>query len=78
MESGYKLDYIRRQNYGGVIMITVENVTISNRQFKKTVSDTHLIRKVGTDEIYSEAYDLPEKDYEYEETEELLPKNDLM
>ena len=59
-------------------MITVENVTINGKQFKKTVSDTYLIRKVGTDEIYSEAYDLPEKDYEYEETEELLPKNDLL
>lgn len=57
-------------------MITVENVTINGRQFKKTVSDTYLIRKVGTDEIYSEAYDLPEKDYEYEETDELLPKEE--
>lgn len=53
-------------------MITIENVTINGRQFKKTVSDTYLIRKIGTDEIYSEAYDLPEKDYEYEETDELL------
>ena len=59
-------------------MITIENIIINGRQFKKTVSDTYLIRKVGTDEIYSEAYDLPEKDYEYEETEELLPKNDLL
>ena len=59
-------------------MITVENITINGRQFKKTVSDTYLIRKIGTDEVYSEAYDLPEKDYEYEETDELLPKNDLM
>lgn len=58
-------------------MITTENVTIGNKQFKKTVSDTSLIRKVGTDEIYSEAYDLSEKDYEYEETDELLSKNDL-
>ena len=58
-------------------MITIENITINGRQFKKTVSDTYLIRKIGTDEVYSEAYDLPEKDYEYEETEELLPKNDL-
>ena len=59
-------------------MIIVENVKIGNRQFKKTVSDTYPIRKIDTDEIYSEAYDLPEKDYEYEETEELLPKNDLL
>ena len=57
-------------------MITVENVTINDRQFKKTVSDTYQIRKVGTDEIYSEAYDLPEKDYEYVETDELLPKDE--
>ena len=55
-------------------MITIETVTINNRQFKKTVSDTYLIRKISTNEIYSEAYDLPEKDYEYEETDELLPK----
>lgn len=53
-------------------MITTEIVTIDNKQFRKTVSDTYLIRKVGTDEIYSEAYDLPEKDYEYKETDELL------
>ena len=58
-------------------MITIENIIINGRQFKKTVSDTYLIRKIGTDEVYSEAYDLPEKDYEYEETDELLPKDDL-
>ena len=58
-------------------MITIENITINGRQFKKTVSDTYLIHKVGTDEVYSEAYDLPEKDYEYEETNELLPKDEL-
>ena len=58
-------------------MIVTENVTIGNKQFKKTVSDTYLIRKVDTDEIYSEAYDLPEKNYEYEETNELLPKDKL-
>ena len=58
-------------------MITIENIIINGRQFKKTVSDTYLIRKVGTDEVYSEAYDLPEKDYKYEETDELLPKDDL-
>ena len=51
-------------------MIIVKNVTIGNKQFKKTVSDTYLIHKINTDEIYSEVYDLPEKDYEYEETDE--------
>lgn len=58
-------------------MITTENVTINGKQFRKTVSDTYLIRKVGTDEVYSEAYDLTEKDYEYEETDELLPKEEF-
>ena len=58
-------------------MITVENVTINDKQFKKTVSDTYLIRKVGTDEVYSEAYDLPEKDDWYEETDESLPKDEF-
>lgn len=53
-------------------MIATEIVTIGNKQFKKTVSDTYLIRKAGTDETYSEAYDLPERDYAYEETDELL------
>ena len=57
-------------------MIVTENVTIGNKQFKKTVSDTYLIRKVDTDEIYSEAYDLPKKNYEYEEIDELLPKDE--
>lgn len=47
-------------------------MTIGNRQFRKTISDTYLIRKVETDE----AYDLLEKDYEYEETDELLPKDE--
>ena len=58
-------------------MIIIENITINGRQFRKTVSHTYLIRKVGTDEVYSAAYDLPGKDYEYEETDELLPKDNL-
>lgn len=59
-------------------MVTTEFVTIGSKQFKKTVSDIYLIRKVGTDEIYSEACDLPEKDYVYEETDELIPKDDFL
>ena len=44
-----------------------------NRQFKKIVFDKYLIHKVGTDE----AYDLFKKDYEYEETNEQRPKDEL-
>ena len=39
----------------------------------KTYSDSNLyIRKVGTDEIYSEAIDVESADFTYEETETLI------
>ena len=48
-------------------MISTETVTIDGREFTYTYSDTFKIRKVGTDEIYTDAMDvLP---YEYEETD---------
>ena len=48
-------------------MIVVE--TLSER-LKKTYSDNNkVIRKIGTDEHYTEAIDLISKDYEYEETD---------
>ena len=46
-------------------------------QFKKTTSDSGLkIRKVGTDEVYDEAYDLLTSEYEYEETDILIAENE--
>lgn len=51
-------------------MIIIETVTIGDRQFRRTYNDADvIIRKVGTDEHYSEAYDLPDTTYEYEETD---------
>jgi len=48
-------------------MISTETVTIDGKELTRTYSDTYLIRKVGTDEIYEDAMDvLP---YEYEETD---------
>lgn len=39
----------------------------------RTYSDKNLyIRKVGTDEVYSEAIDIEGKDYVYEETDEVI------
>ena len=39
----------------------------------RTYSDKNLfIRKVGTDEVYSEAIDIEGKDYEYEETDDVI------
>ena len=40
--------------------------------FRTYSDDGKYIRKVGTDEMYSEAIDV--KEYEYEETEELIEK----
>lgn len=46
-------------------------------QFKKTTSDSgKKIRKVGTDEIYDEAYDILTSEYEYEETDILIAENE--
>lgn len=54
-------------------MIVKENITLNGKEFIRTISDVGLtIRKVGTDEVYSEAVDLPESDFEYEETSEKI------
>lgn len=49
-------------------MIKQERIYLNNKFFTKTYSDTYQIQKVGTDEIYDEAYDLVEHEYEYIET----------
>jgi hypothetical protein len=48
-------------------MIRTETVTIDGREFTHTYSDTFKIRKVGTDEIYTDAMDV--LDFQYEETD---------
>ena len=52
-------------------MIIIETITIDGREFTHTYSDTYIIRKVGTDEIYTDAMDV--LDFEYEETDTLIP-----
>lgn len=48
-------------------MITTEKVQLNGKEFTLTKSDAgFMIRKVGTNEVYSEAYDI--LDYQYEET----------
>jgi len=48
-----------------------------NNGYKKTYSDSgKKIRKVGTDEIYDEAYDILTSEYEYEETDILIAENE--
>ena len=48
-------------------MIICETVELNGSTFTSTYSDTYQISKVGTDEIYSEAYDVQE--FAYEETD---------
>jgi hypothetical protein len=59
-------------------MIIKETVTIDGRVFTHTHSDTYKIRKIGTDEIYTDAMDV--LDYTYEETDipiEAAPVDDV-
>ena len=52
-------------------MIVSEIVTFGKKEFKRTYSDCgFIIKKVGTDERYSEAIDVLDSEYEYEETKE--------
>lgn len=52
-------------------MIKIEKVMINNIEYTKTYSDEGFkIKKIGTEEVYDEAIDI--LDYEYEETDELV------
>lgn len=54
-------------------MILVENITINNKQFKKTYSDEgYYIQKLGENGLYSEAIDLPTVKFEYIETDKKI------
>ena len=59
-------------------MIIKETVTIDGRVFTHTHSDTYKIRKIGTDEIYSEAVDLPEIGFSYIETDIEIEEEEQM
>ena len=49
-------------------MVVKEQVTINNKEFIHTYSDAGFyIKKIGTNEEYSDAYDV--LNFEYEETE---------
>lgn len=59
-------------------MIYTEIKTINDKEFVYTYSDKFMIKKIGTEEIYSEAYDPIEfkDERKYEETNIELPKED--
>lgn len=59
-------------------MIVKEIIELNGKQFQKHYSDKGLIiRKVGTQEEYSEAIDLVDKTWKYEETDELIEKEEI-
>ena len=54
-------------------MIITEMIKVKEKNFKRTYSDEGFyIQKVGTDEIYSEAVDIPTANYEYIETDKKI------
>lgn len=54
-------------------MIIKENIKIGNKNFIKHYSDKNvMINKVGTDEMYSEAIDVEDSIYTYEETDKKI------
>lgn len=45
-----------------------EIVEINGKQFKHTIPDEgKLLKKIGTEEIYEDAYDVLDSNFEYEE-----------
>ena len=58
-------------------MIVQETVTINNKQFKHTFSDVnYYIQKEGTEEIYTEAFDVITSEFTYVETDKQIPHED--
>ncbi len=58
-------------------MVKIENITINGKEFKKTYSDEgYYIQKKGTEQVYSEAIDIPSANYEYEETDKKIEKQE--
>ena len=55
-------------------MINFDIVIIDGKPYRKIYSDKYYIQKVGTDEIYSIAYDVMENNFDYIETEKGLEK----
>lgn len=58
-------------------MIVTENVILNNREFIHNYSDEDFyIQKEGTQEIYEDAYDVPESGYTYIETDKKIERED--
>lgn len=58
-------------------MLITERVKINNKEFIHNYSDENFyIKKDGTEELYINAYDLPEMGYTYTETDKKIEDED--
>lgn len=72
--AGLGVDVIREV---GGSMIIAEITTIGGKGFKHHYSDTgHKIRQIGTGIVYDDAMDVLSSNYAYEETDELIVKDE--
>lgn len=59
-------------------MIKTEIIKFGQKEFKRTYSDKgFVIQKIGTEERYSEAIDILDSDFEYEETSEKIESGEF-
>ena len=59
-------------------MIKPDKCILNGEEFKISYSDKGLvIKKKGTDEFYEKAIDLPDTNFEYEETTELINEEEI-
>lgn len=60
-------------------MIIQEIITLHNMQFKHTFSsDNKYIKQIETGAIYNEAYDVPQRNFNYVETDTILSDEDKL
>lgn len=60
-------------------MIVTETINIRGKDYKHTYSDEgYMIRKIGTDEVYSDAVDDINSTWTYEETDEKIEPDEVI
>lgn len=58
-------------------MITQEIIELNGKQYMHTHSDTYMIMQIETGSVYADAMDIIPCAYTYEETEEMLPFEEM-
>lgn len=58
-------------------MMTQEIIELNGKQYMHTHSDTYMIMQIETGAVYADAMDIIPCKYTYEETEEVLPFEEM-